>query len=165
MFSGSDLRRTNETVKLSSIELQGFQQASCLNLFWTYELLSTYDCGSVPTKENKFIASRWNKSTTPSISFFRTFFEWNLNKFWNGTTITVEVFQFSFQIIQINIINFHLYLIKQSFTVDTSLVTQFWALRNCFTKGVSERFCDDPLVKQLNIYLIKFAMSFHTWKK
>ena len=37
-----------------------------------------------------------------------------------------------------------------SWTVDTPSVTQFWVFQNSATKGVSERFCDDPLVKQLN---------------
>ena len=44
-----------------------------------------------------------------------------------------------------------------SFTVETPLLAQFWFLQNCVTtgkcvtKGLPERFCDDPLVNLLNL--------------
>ena len=50
-------------------------------------------------------------------------------------------------------------------TVDISLVKQPWVFQNCVTEGMSERFCDDPLVKQLNRNSIKFAKSVHPYSK
>ena len=46
-----------------------------------------------------------------------------------------------------------------SITVNTPLVTQFWVFQNCVTEEVSEKYCDDPLLGQLKINFIKFAMS------
>ena len=38
-------------------------------------------------------------------------------------------------------------------TIDTPLVTLFWVLQNCVTQGVSVRFCNDPLVNQINFFI------------
>ena len=47
-------------------------------------------------------------------------------------------------------------------------VFRFWRvlmLHICVTMGVLERFCDDLLVKQLNINFIEIATSFHPYRK
>ena len=52
-------------------------------------------------------------------------------------------------------------------TINTTLVTKFWWLKNCVakkkrvTEGLSEKFCDDSLVTQSEIlsYMLSYIFS------